>query len=126
MVFILKTQDSENEVVDKIKAFLKLRGLNISQNKTKITTATSGFDFLNWQFKVLADGRFQSTPCKKNYETIVKKIKAVVNNSAVGAAEKSKQLAPIVRAWRNYHKHCTIDNHNLWNCNHSTWKKFIK
>lgn len=65
MVFIFKTQDSENEVVDKRKAFLKLRGLNISQNKAKITTATSGFDFLGWHFKVLADGRFQSTPSKK-------------------------------------------------------------
>ena len=62
MVFILKPKDSENDVLDKIKAFLKLRGLNISQKKTKTTTTTSGFDFLGWHFKVLPDGRFRSTP----------------------------------------------------------------
>lgn len=126
MVFILKPEDSENTILDKIHAFLKLRGLNISQKKTKTTTATSGFDFLGWHFKVLPDGRFRSTPSNKNYRNVVKKIKTGVNNSAVSVAEKSKQLAPMVRGWLNYHNHCNMEKHNLWHCNHSTWKKFIK
>ena len=63
---------------------------------------------------------------KKNYENVIKQIKTVVNNSAIGVREKSQQLAPIVRGWRNYHKLCDMDNHNLWHCTHSTWKNFIK
>jgi RNA-directed DNA polymerase len=126
MVFFLKPKDSANEVLDKIKAFLKTRGLNISQKKTKMTATTTGFDFLGWHFKVLPDGRFRSTPSKKNYKNVIKKIKAVVNNSAIGVQEKSKRLALIIRGWRNYHKQCNMDNHRLWHCSYSTWKQFIK
>ncbi len=126
MVFFLKPKDSANEVLDKVKAFLKLRGLNISQKKTKITATTNGLDFLGWHFQVLPDGRFRSTPSKKNYKNVIKKIKTVVNDSAIGVAEKSKRLAPIVRGWRNYHKHCNMEKHNLWHCNYSAWKKFVK
>ena len=50
----------------------------------------------------------------------------MVNNSATGAAEKSKQLAPIIRGWRNYHKHCNMENYRLWHVNYRTWKRFKK
>ena len=33
-----------------------------------------------------------------------RKLKAVVKNEALGATEKSKRLAPIVRSFRNDHK----------------------
>ena len=102
------------------------RGLNIRQRKTKTTTTTSGFDFLGWHFRVLLNGKFQCTPSKKNSKNVIKKIKTVVNDSAIGAAEKSKLLAPVVRGWRNYHKHCNMEKYTLWHCNHSPWKKFIK
>jgi hypothetical protein len=126
MVFILKPKDSENEVFSKIKTFLKARGLNISQKKTKTTTTTSGFDFFGWHFKTHLDGKFTCTPSKKNYKNGIKKIKTVVKDSACGAAEKSSRLAPIVKGWRNYQKHCNMRNYTLWHCNHSAWKKFIK
>ena len=71
MVFILTPEDSEKIIVAKIKLFLKTNGLNISQKNTKITTPTNGFDFLGWHFKVLLDGRFRSTPSKKNYKTAI-------------------------------------------------------
>nr|YP_009367476.1 putative reverse transcriptase [Sarcinofilum mucosum]ARK14459.1 putative reverse transcriptase [Sarcinofilum mucosum] len=57
IIFILKPEDSENEVLDQIKAFLKVRGLNISQKKTKTKATTSGFNFLGWHFKVLGSQR---------------------------------------------------------------------
>lgn len=120
MVFFLTPKDSANEVLDKIKAFLKTRGLNINQKKIKMTTTTTGFDFLGWHFKVFPDGRFRSTSSKKNDENIIKKIKAVVNHSVIGVQEKRKRLASIVRESQNYHKHCNMDNHRLWYCSHST------
>jgi RNA-directed DNA polymerase len=126
MIYILKSKDDQKDVLDQINHFLTERGMKISQHKTKITNTTSGFDFLGWHFKVLSDGKFKCTPSKENYKQIKNKIKAVVNNSAYGATEKSDLLAPIVRGWRNYHKHCNMEKHNLWSTNHSTWKKFIK
>lgn len=126
MIYILKPKDDEKKVLEKIHDFLDQRGMKISQAKTKITATTSGFDFLGWHFKVRKDGRFQSQPSKKNYENIQKKIKAVVKNSAYGATQKSDLLGPIVRGWRNYHKHCDMQKHNLWHQAHRTWKIFNK
>jgi RNA-directed DNA polymerase len=126
MIYILKPKHNQKEVLEKIKHFLAERGMKISQHKTKITSITSGFNFLGWPFKVLSDGKFKCTPSKENYKQIKKKIKAVVNNSAYGATEKSDLLAPIVRGWKNDHKHCEMKKHNLWSTNHSTWKTFIK
>ena len=51
MIFILKPHDNENQILDHIETFLKSRGMNISEKKTRITAATKGFDFLGWHFK---------------------------------------------------------------------------
>ena len=57
-----------------------------------------------------------------------KKVKAIVNCPNISAEEKSKKLAPIIRGWRNYHKHCAMDKarDSLWAINHRTWKVFNK
>ena len=57
-----------------------------------------------------------------------KKVKAIVNCSNIGAEDKSKKLAPIIRGWRNYHKYCAMDKarDSLWAINHRTWKVFNK
>ena len=52
MVFILKPQDSAEELLGKIEEFLAVRGMNPSQKKTKVTASTDGFDFLGWHFYV--------------------------------------------------------------------------
>jgi retron-type reverse transcriptase len=77
MIFILKPQDDAEQIQKQIDHFLSERGMNISQEKTKVTAAQTGFDFLGWHFKVLRNGKFLSTPAKDNYENVKKKIKAV-------------------------------------------------
>jgi hypothetical protein len=57
MVFFLKPEDDANEVLVKIRMFPHLRGMNISERKTKITASTDGFDFLGWVRLVLASGK---------------------------------------------------------------------
>ncbi|MBE9171252.1 hypothetical protein IQ238_28400 [Pleurocapsales cyanobacterium LEGE 06147] len=51
----------------------------------------------------------------------VEQVKHVVNNSNYGAETKVSKLAPIVKGWRNYHKHCKMDGSrfNLWQINNS-------
>ena len=128
MIFILKPDDNENEILDKVKQFLADRGMEVSQEKTKVTTSTDGFNFLGWNFKVQSNGKFRSTPSEDNFQAFRKKVKEIVNNSNYGAKVKSKKLAPIIRGWRNYHKHCNMNNtrHSLWHINHRTWKVFSK
>lgn len=126
MLLLLKPEDKENTILPLISTFLTERGMNISQKFIKIIAATNGFDFLDWHFKVLKDGRLKSTPSHENFRTFKKKIKAVVNNSAFGATEKSELLAPIVKGWRNYHKFCNMTKHSLWHLNHRAWIVFNK
>ncbi len=54
MVIILRPEDDATEILERISEFLRKRGMNVSQKKTKVTAATDGFDFLGWHFKVQA------------------------------------------------------------------------
>ncbi len=75
-VFIIKTGADIQKLRDDINEFLKSRGLKINEDKTKVSKATDGFDFLGWNFRVNSRGVFKSTPSKKNYESILALVKA--------------------------------------------------
>ena len=128
MVFIFKPNENPNQVLDKVKEFLAIRGLNVKATKTKITASTDGFDFLGWHCQVQTNGKFKSTPSQENYKNFKAKVKYIVNNSNYGAKVKAEKLAPIVRGWRNYHRHCKMDGarFSLWHINHRAWKAFNK
>ena len=128
MVFILKPNESPNQVLDKVKEFLAIRGLNIKAAKTRVTASTDGFDFLGWHFKVQSNGKFRSTPSEENFRAFKTKVKHIVNHSNYGAKVKAQKLAPIIRGWRNYHRHCKMDGarFSLWFISHRAWKVFNK
>lgn len=128
MVVILKPNDNAEEILDKIKTFLAERGMNISREKTKVTTTTDGFDFLGWHFKVQSNGKFRSVPSEENFKAFRKKVKHIVNNSNYGAREKAAKLASVVRGWRNYHRYCKLDGSrfSLWHLSNRAWKVFNK
>jgi group II intron reverse transcriptase/maturase len=109
MVIILRPEDDAIEILERISEFLRKRGMNVSQKKTKVTAATDGFDFLGWYFKVQKNGKFRCSPSVDNFKAFRKKVKHIVNNSNYGATTKAEKLAPVVRGWRNYHKFCKMD-----------------
>jgi RNA-directed DNA polymerase len=128
MVIILKPKDDEKEILERISQFLAIRGMKISEKKTKITATTDGFDFLGWHFKVQSNGKFRCTPSVENYKKFRQKVKTIVNCSNYGAIVKAEKLAPIVRGWRNYHRYCKMDGSrfSLWHVNHRAFKVFNK
>ena len=128
MVIILRPQDNATEILERIRQFLAVRGMKVSEKKTKITATTEGFDFLGWHFKVQSNGKFRSTPSVENFKKFRQKVKTIVNCSNYGANEKATRLAPIVRGWRNYHKFCKMDGSrfSLWHINHRAFKVFNK
>jgi RNA-directed DNA polymerase len=128
MVFILKPNDNSNAILDKVKEFLAVRGMEISEQKTKLTATTDGFDFLGWTFKVQNNGKFRSYPSEDNFKAFRKKIKSIINCSNYGAVVKAKKLAPIVRGWRKYHKFCKMDSarNSLYHIKNRTFKVFNK
>ncbi|MEH2237900.1 group II intron reverse transcriptase/maturase [Nostoc sp.] len=128
MVIILRPEDDATEILERISEFLRKRGMNVSQKKTKVTAATDGFDFLGWHFKVQKNGKFRCSPSVDNFKAFRKKVKHIVNNSNYGATTKAEKLAPVVRGWRNYHKFCKMDGSkfSLWHINHRAFQVFNK
>jgi group II intron reverse transcriptase/maturase len=126
MVFFLKPKDNAEKILEQVQQFLNERGMNVSAEKTKVTRSTAGFDFLGWHFKVQKNGKFRSTPSNENYEKFRKKVKAIVNNSALATTNKSKMLSSVVRGWRNYHRYCSMggSRFSLWYLSHDAFKRF--
>ncbi|WP_293111107.1 reverse transcriptase domain-containing protein, partial [Moorena sp. SIO3I6] len=128
MVFFVKPGEKPEEILDFVKIFLNERGMEISEEKTKITKTTDGFDFLGWHMKVLKNQKFKSFPSEENFRNMRDKVKYIVNNSNYGAEVKAKKLAPIIRGWRNYHRFCWMDNvrDTLWFPRKTATKRFRK
>jgi group II intron reverse transcriptase/maturase len=113
MVIILKPEDDADIILDKIRQFLAERGMNVSEQKTKLTASTNGFDFLGWHFKVQKNGKFRCIPSVDNFKAFRQKVKTIVNCSNYGATTKAEKLAPIVRGWRNYHRFCKMEGSRI-------------
>jgi len=121
-VFICKPGADIQRLQDDIDEFLKSRGLRINKDKTEVSKATDGFDFLGWRFRVNSRGVFKSTPSSENYADIKAKVKATWK-SGVTTEARLKKIESQVRGWRNYHKHCDMSKHSLWSLNHWLWRK---
>ena len=128
MVFFLKPEDNAELILEKVRLFLSLRGMKVSERKTKLTATTDGFDFLGWHHKVQKNGKFRSIPSEENFKAFRKKVKAIINNSGYGATVKASKLSAIVRGWRNYHRYCKMDGsrNSLWHINNRAFKVFLK
>lgn len=128
MVIILKPNDNAEAILSRISEFLAVRGMNVSERKTKVTAPTDGFNFLGWHFKVQQNGKFRSIPSVENYKAFRQKVKSIVNNSNYGATVKAEKLAYLVRGWRNYHQFCKMDGprNSLWFISHRAFKVFNK
>jgi len=109
-----------------IAEWLKERGLELSEEKTKIVHSTEGFDFLGFNcrhydnetkgyrakkfankqgFKILIK------PSKKSIETHSSKIKEVFRQMKAAPQEDIIwKLNPIIRGWTNYYRGCVASD----------------
>ncbi|MBS3938332.1 MAG: group II intron reverse transcriptase/maturase [Peptococcaceae bacterium] len=92
------------EVKPMIEDFLKVRGLELSQEKTKITHIDEGFTFLGWHFRKYS-GKLIIKPADWNIKNFLAKVRKVRKDNKSAKQENLIQLLnPIVRGWSNYHK----------------------
>jgi RNA-directed DNA polymerase len=96
----------ENEVKPLVEEFLKERGLELSQEKTRITHLEDGFDFLGQHIRRYNNGKVIIRPSKKNVEAVLDKTRGIIKrNAQAKAGNLIMQLNPIIRGWANYHRH---------------------
>ncbi len=96
----------ENQVKPLIIEFLQVRGLTLSEEKTKITHIEEGFDFLGFNMRKYK-GKFITKPSKKSRKRFLEKIKEVIGrNKSAKQQSLIRLLNPIIRGWANYYKGC--------------------
>jgi len=92
----------EQKVRPALTAFLAQRGLELSEQKTVITSIDSGFDFLGHTLRKHR-GKLLVTPAKSKIKILRQKIKQRVQ-SALALPQEAllRQLNPLLRGWANY------------------------
>jgi RNA-directed DNA polymerase len=95
----------ENEVKPLVESFLRERGLELSQEKTRVTHIEDGFDFLGINLRKYK-GKLLTKPSKKNVKAFLDKVRGIVKaNKQATAGNLVALLNPVIRGWATYHQH---------------------
>ena len=95
----------EEQVKPLVEQFLRERGLELSQEKTRITHIEDGFDFLGQNVRKY-NGKFIITPSKENVARFLANVRGVVkSNKSVAAGHLVTLLNPKIKGWAMYHRH---------------------
>ncbi len=111
--FIITAKNREVlvQLTPDIEAFLSERGVSLSEEKTKITPLSKGFDFLGQTVRKHKRrngkaGKLQITPSKASFQAIKTKVKALCKRHKGATPEELiNKLNPVLRGWANYHRY---------------------
>jgi RNA-directed DNA polymerase len=96
----------EERVKPAVKEFLKVRGLQLSEEKTKITHIKDGFDFLGFNIRKYKCGKLLIKPAKQNVLRFLNNIRDVIRkNGGNTAYDLISNLNPKIKGWGNYYRH---------------------
>ncbi|MDE2608542.1 MAG: group II intron reverse transcriptase/maturase [Burkholderiales bacterium] len=93
----------EGEIKPWVEAFLAVRGLQLSEAKTRVVHINDGFDFLGWNFRKYS-GKLLIKPSKKNAQAFYRKVAETISgNKTVRQEDLIRLLNPMLRGWAQYH-----------------------
>jgi RNA-directed DNA polymerase len=100
----------KERVLPKLEAFLKTVGLELSQEKTKITSIEEGFDFLGFNIRKYKDGKLLIKPSKASIKDFLKEIRTLIKRSVALPTEKLiYALNEKIAGWTNYYR-CVVSS----------------
>jgi len=95
----------ETEVKPLVAEFFRARGLELSQEKTRITHIDEGFDFLGQNVRKY-NGKFLTKPSRRNVKVFLAKVRGTIKaDKQARAGTLIARLNPIIRGWAYYHRH---------------------
>jgi len=109
-VCFCETKEDAEHVQSILTAWLKVRGLTLSQEKTRIVHLTEGFDFLGFNIRHYPAPQTSRTgwkllikPSKESVQAMQKKLKELWDEAQGGNVQAVlTKLNPVIRGWANY------------------------
>jgi RNA-directed DNA polymerase len=121
--FIVTAKDEKSleAAQNQIKQWLSERGLELSAEKTFITSMEDGFDFLGFNHRRY-DGKLLIKPSKKKVLDFCKRIGKEIKRLNGNEQEKIiKKLNPILRGFANYYKN-VVSKETFGYISHRVWQ----
>lgn len=99
------TEEDIKAIQPIIKQWLAERGLELNEEKTKITNVNKGFDFLGFNVRTY-QGKCLIKPQKEKVLAKLREIRKWLKDNCSAKPESIiNHLNPILRGWANYYKH---------------------
>lgn len=95
----------ESKVLPAVKQFMAVRGLELSDEKTRIIHISEGFNFLGQNVRKYT-GKLLIKPAKDSVKSLLAKVREIIKSNA-GATQAAliQKLNPVIRGWAMYHRH---------------------
>ena len=103
-IVIVRDEVTARQVIEIVNAFLEIRGLRLSETKTKITHINDGFDFLGWNFRKYGNGKLIIKPFAKSAKKFKDGIRDIFHKMMAATQEDLiRAVNPRIIGWSNYH-----------------------
>lgn len=115
----------EYNVLPAVRKLMAIRGLELSEEKARITHIAEGFDFLGQNVRKY-DGKLLIKPANKSVKTLMDKVREIIKtNKSATQTNLILQLNPIIRGWAMYHRH-VVSKSRFSSIDHQIWRLLWK
>jgi len=125
LIITANSKDILIKIKSMLEEFLKVRGLELSEEKTKISHINDGFDFLGWNFRKY-NGKLLVKPSKKSITAVYDKVSNLIEKGKAWNQDNLiRKINVVLRGWGNYHSHA-VSKEIFSKLDHLIWQKLYR
>ncbi|MED4268159.1 group II intron reverse transcriptase/maturase [Priestia megaterium] len=128
-VIVTETKKQAESMYGKLTPYLQKRGINLSQEKTRVTYIEDGFDFLGFSLRQYKTGQGKKLFIKPSKDSIQKAKNKIKDTFTMMRGRPVKEiirvLNPIIRGYGQYWKH-VVSKQTFSYMDHYVFSKLVK